>query len=1353
MTKAVCIWLNRIPKPSRSKTCPAGNSPLRKEGCKNGSSPIPCPEGTFRSAGLSSSLTCLACPVNFFSAEVGQVACLPCGSEAVQPKEGQNTCVCLRQGRIFQPSDAQCPCAPGYRSFREDRRWDCVQETYDICRGDAVRNQDGQCLTKEEWAHYCSDQVCNNPQDYQGYDKVLGLCLCQVGSLDNTCGLRCRRQQRGILKFNCEDNRARLSITYRNGRQVDIFWEELAASLQGLIFHAQNLCALETQVPQPVYMVKTNGRGFVGVNDPEPEALQHLFATQSEIPPAFRNELWTANSWDISWTSAKSGFQFSQAEAANTTPKSMLTGILNPTVCLQMHEILMYMVSKDHYPVYDVNNLYNTNQDFDWGAFRKLTEEMRLASSSTSLFFFLYQFYHPGTYVFRLSSNQHKKMVGYVVQVGIAKIADLVLKPDWPAIIGILIALIFLILIYLVLICKLWDSEDLIDLESFNTNVFFEILLTQSLAVTTKLSQFKEELKSTYFKLLEELTSLRDLWVAKMCVPNGGKPCSDALMGDYMKVKEEAEEEIKCRKHRAAEYEESLNRQINLLTQHLKHEEEHWVAFNSALQGVVRQVEMLDEVLSGEEFGSNSQPEHRRLLSLIDAAIEKLISMLVKENHQLMQWGLLGEGTGAGLLNKEKTRVLPKDELVEPGGSLKTEEVLHQDLATGLIMPNKDVTMLLANRSMKSASPDLFLHPGTGKLLPIAGNVGFDPIKSKLIPVVDLVSGEIQHRLDLPIFSFVPYPVCPETGLLGRMNLPVLQPEKVFKFGGLMQDPVTGMEVPILAITAHPQTGQWLTLGGTYQNPLTGMVTPLEIGGPMKAQESGKIVPILGISLDNNTGIIVPLGGLQGPSGDLLLPGDPFVEPLSGKISRMQGLSLRQDKVMPHAGSYQVLLEANVTIAQTLVVKALQEYKDTIGKDPSSTGTLPKSLDGPEEAMKTALAHKFDYLMYQLQNLEKQRDGASKVKRTGMIKYLSTEFWMPAVFGMKIPDPGSSELMVPVLGVECDWKTGQPIPLGGVTEDADGKGEMGPVIGAQINPWTKAVLPVVQSQGCLPRENIDPDLLVALAKELMTRRAYWQSQREKEQEIFKEVDHLSQDILDAAKEGKIGKSWFREKLKAADRICRLLESSSAQETQRQAGRDLTALGNPERSLWSRGGQSPAFAEENFGKIGATKLHLLTEFQQHIATQQTRVETEYCRLEHLRLLSDIVASQTKDCLSGSSQSFMNYPAARFYSMASTPCGSWEVINKKLIPLLKSLLQSLQENKRDAENSFQDILDLQMVPKSGELVPVLVSSLSAREFVTYQYGIVILQFLRPYIDVSSPEWENVTGTDVIHTLALG
>lgn len=59
----------------------------------------------------------------------------------------------------LQPSDAQCPCAPGYKSPTEDRRWDCVKQTYPICRDGAVRNQEGQCLSKDEWIGYCSEKV------------------------------------------------------------------------------------------------------------------------------------------------------------------------------------------------------------------------------------------------------------------------------------------------------------------------------------------------------------------------------------------------------------------------------------------------------------------------------------------------------------------------------------------------------------------------------------------------------------------------------------------------------------------------------------------------------------------------------------------------------------------------------------------------------------------------------------------------------------------------------------------------------------------------------------------------------------------------------------------------------------------------------------------------------------------------------------------------------------------------------------------------------------------------------------------------------------------------------------------
>lgn len=41
---------------------------------------------------------------------------------------------------------------------------------------------------------------------------------------------------------------------------------------------------------------------------------------------------------------------------------------------------------------------------------------------------------------------------------------------------------------------------------------------------------------------------------------------------------------------------------------------------------------------------------------------------------------------------------------------------------------------------------------------------------------------------------------------------------------------------------------------------------------------------------------------------------------------------------------------------------------------------------------------------------------------------------------MEIPDPEGSGLMVPILGMETDRNSGDPTPLAGSMEDADGKG-------------------------------------------------------------------------------------------------------------------------------------------------------------------------------------------------------------------------------------------------------------------------------------------------------------------------
>ncbi len=55
------------------------------------------------------------------------------------------------------------------------------------------------------------------------------------------------------------------------------------------------------------------------------------------------------------------------------------------------------------------DSLYNTNSDFDWGAFRQLKEELTLSWTPPS--FFSVAFSQAGVYAFKLSSRQHKHLV------------------------------------------------------------------------------------------------------------------------------------------------------------------------------------------------------------------------------------------------------------------------------------------------------------------------------------------------------------------------------------------------------------------------------------------------------------------------------------------------------------------------------------------------------------------------------------------------------------------------------------------------------------------------------------------------------------------------------------------------------------------------------------------------------------------------------------------------------------------------------------------------------------------------------------------------------------------------------
>ena len=69
-----------------------------------------------------------------------------------------------------------------------------------------------------------------------------------------------------------------------------------------------------------------------------------------------------------------------------------------------------------------------------------------------------------------------------------------------------------------------------------------------------------------------------------------------------------------------------------------------------------------------------------------------------------------------------------------------------------------------------------------------------------------------------------------------------------------MSDPETGLHVPILACTLHPQSGALLPVGGTHIDAVSGLPSPIEIGSLMVDPNSEQPVPILAVSLDQETG-------------------------------------------------------------------------------------------------------------------------------------------------------------------------------------------------------------------------------------------------------------------------------------------------------------------------------------------------------------------------------------------------------------------------------------------------------------------------------------------------------------------
>ena len=177
------------------------------------------------------------------------------------------------------------------------------------------------------------------------------------------------------------------NISIRMYRKVVFVHQDNSLAFIKLVFESHSVLS------ERLFSCFRIATGFDGVYNPAASILKEILSRNS-----------------ISQASSGSSRR-RRAISTTVAPSSNLTGISNPTVCLTFGEPLLFGVSNDYFPEYDEGNLYNTNPNFDYGAFKDLAEKHRLMKSNSTLFSF--KFSVPGVYAFKLSSKQNSKMVSF----------------------------------------------------------------------------------------------------------------------------------------------------------------------------------------------------------------------------------------------------------------------------------------------------------------------------------------------------------------------------------------------------------------------------------------------------------------------------------------------------------------------------------------------------------------------------------------------------------------------------------------------------------------------------------------------------------------------------------------------------------------------------------------------------------------------------------------------------------------------------------------------------------------------------------------------------------------------------
>lgn len=638
------------------------------------------------------------------------------------------------------------------------------------------------------------------------------------------------------------------------------------------------------------------------------------------------------------------------------------------------------------------------------------------------------------------------------------------------------------------------------------------------------------------------------------------------------------------RKAVGAAYLSVVEEQISIHEQDMTDRREHQVKVNGAMAEALR---LLKDVMKKRDgstpsldgFDSNLQ---HRVGARVDDLLHSISGAHAAECKRLGAWSVLGQATGSPLADAKTGEVLTLERLVGLDGNVRAiDGYVKLDQVTGLLFPSEEARMLGPDGQTPVRIPaDFVVHPRTGRVVPIAGSVAFDPIGTRLVFTADSGSAEAGVPPE-PLIPYVPYPVSPRTGVPVDTSLRTLEKRSDMHLNHPMADQASGQYVPILAVTIHPHGDTLLPVGGVHPDPVTGLPVPIEIGGLMIDKQTKEVVPVTGISISCEDGSVVPVGGVTTAHASRhtavekpILLGDQSRDPLSGREILVTGSRVDgKGEIFPTSGGFPALLDANELACEERAMDCIIGLKTVVTAAAGGNfsvhaerARLDEALTQLGKARTCAKSH----LLLRGHNLKMRRQTAMALQETGgspgCMEFIATGQLLPLLVGTTMQDPSGSGVEVPILGVDRDPQTDALIPLGGTMEDPEGAGlvpiamgrqtvdsvtgEQSAVCGVRISPETKTVVPVTLSSRGHKKRKATVDTENLLEDDAVARRSFWRRQRQKGLDVIEEEATLMAVLLEP--EHHIDLGHVNSALDSISGMTRQLDDSVKRETQRRA---------------------------------------------------------------------------------------------------------------------------------------------------------------------------------------------------------